>query len=156
MTRFPGSFGVPVWLAALAALSCDKDVTSPAAAVAQDACASEPVITPTVTTGAHVVFDWAPNCGVALLLIEEGAADRWVTFTPDSTWDTPRAANTIVPPVTYGIAPSSASTLEPPVPLVAGKTYELILWRIIPEPSTAQCARRYGNACLVALKEFTP
>jgi hypothetical protein len=107
-----------------------------------------------VTTGTSVKFDWTPRCAVAMILIEEDASDRWSAAPPEDSWTSADAANKILPPVTYGQTPAGAETGEPPATLVAGRTYELILWRALPGGSTAQCQLRLENMCLLTVTAF--
>jgi hypothetical protein len=133
-------------LVALPGIAC-SDTTAPLV----EECDPETVsVAPTVTVGASVVFDWNPACGVALLLVEEGASDRWVINTPESTWYTPSEANAILPPVTYGEAPAGLEEDFPAEPLVAGQTYELVLWRALP-PEAGD-----GAGCITTLVHSEP
>ena len=113
----------------------------------------------TVTTGASVQFDWEPACAVALLIVEqEGGGDLWLigTRTSGSTpgFDDPDGVNLITPPVSYGAAPSGVDERNPAETLVAGVTYALILWRGLPQNSTAVCQFRSETACLMVVHEF--
>jgi hypothetical protein len=108
----------------------------------------------TVTSGANPVFDWQPRCAVALLLIEEEASDQWVISGEDLSSTTTESANRILPPITYGQVPSGIFEESPPETLVAGRTYEVILWKIVPAGSTVQCQQRFENACLLAVHPF--
>jgi hypothetical protein len=90
-----------------------------------------------------------------MLLIEEGGSDQWLITTDDSTWDDAARANRIVPPVTYGAVPASATQSGPAETLVRGVVYEVILWRILPTGSTAACQQQHENMCLLAVHEFT-
>ena len=112
-------------------------------------------VTVTVSGGEPLVFDWEPRCEVALLLVEEDGSDQWAIATDDATWDDPDLANRIAPPVTYGVTPAAITDTYGPNPLGEGVTYDLVLWRILPEESTAQCQRRLEAACLLALHSFT-
>jgi hypothetical protein len=64
------------------------------------------------------------------------------------------AANIILPPVTYGQVPTGTEELEPAATLVAGQTYELILWKIIPSGANVVCQSRNQNACMLTVKAF--
>ena len=66
----------------------------------------------------------------------------------------PDQVNLITPPVTYGATPSVVDEIQPPETLVAGVTYELILWRALTENSTAVCQLHRENGCLLAVHEF--
>lgn len=103
--------------------------------------------------------------------MEEEASDRWLINTPESSWYTPSAANAILPPVTYGEAPAGLEEGFPADPLVAGQTYELVLWRAPPEAGDgAGCIMTFEHSepvspgepaqepqifCLLAVHEFT-
>ena len=119
---------------AAGSLGCSDEVTGPEEASCLPETAS---VEGKVTVGASVVFDWSPRCPVALVLIEEGAHDKWLVSTG--------SANAITPPVTYGQVPAGATDSYGPEPLVAGQTYELILWRMMPD----------GSSALLTVKEFT-
>jgi hypothetical protein len=132
----------------LAGMAACSDSTSP-----QDECAPDTkVVTATVTTGASVEFDWSPRCGMALVLVEENSSDRWVISTDEATWGAPSTANTIMPKLTYGEVLAGTDS-DPALPLVAGRTYDLILWRSV--SSITGCAQRIDDhMCLVAVKRF--
>ena len=106
-----------------------------------------------------VVFDWAPACEVALVLIEnEDGGDQWLVssgFSDDSP--TPSEANKIKPSVTYGVAPAGISGLETtqPEPLIAGRRYNLVLWRLMPPNGAASCAIHFDDYCMIGTKSFT-
>jgi hypothetical protein len=135
--------------AAVALGGCSEDATGPAS------CGAETTsVTPTVAVSQSVTFDWDPACGVALLLIEEDASDQWLVGTPESTWGSPDGANRIFPPVTYGRAPAGATERDAAASLVAGRTYELVLWRALAPGSTAKCLQNFENMCLLAVHEF--
>jgi hypothetical protein len=111
-------------------------------------------VTASVTkSGSNVVFDWAPRCPVALLLVEQEASDMWVVNAPNFSETSTTAANVIFPSVTYGQTPSGSEVDAIPKPLVAGTTYNLVLWMVVPS-STNCVTMRVQNACLVALKSF--
>ena len=88
-------------------------------------------------------------------MLEEDGGDVWGVSTDDATWDDPEAANLIASPVTYATVPPSTTQFEAPATLVAGVTYDLVLWRI-PPGSTADCQNVAFGACLLAVHEFTP
>lgn len=128
---------------------CDGSPTGPSA----EACGPETTaVTVAVTTGPSVVFDWEPACGVALLLVEEGATDQWFVATDEELWVDPDRANRVFPPVTYGQVPSGDLESREALPLAPGVSYELILWRIVPEG--VECPQRLGTACLIAVQPF--
>lgn len=121
MTTRPKSRLATCLTLALALLAaCDDDGVEP---VACEADTSE--VTATIETNGSVVFDWSPECSVFLVLVEEEASDVWGIQTMDQE-------NGITPPVTYGTVPAGVEELMAPDPLVAGQTYELILWRKLP------------------------
>jgi hypothetical protein len=111
-------------------------------------------VTATVSVTGTVVFDWNPRCKVALLLVEQDASDRWAISVPGFDPST-EADNIISPPITYGQAPAGTEEDPPAQPLVAGQTYELVLWKILPAGGSTQCQQTFQNACLLAVKEFT-
>lgn len=110
------------------------------------------MVAATVSVGQDVVFDWTPACLVVMLLIDEDASDQWGIDSIDT------GENRIAPPITYGVLPAGVAGIEEfmaPIPLVAGRTYRLILVRLLPAGSTAPCLLRSGEACVIALQEFT-
>jgi hypothetical protein len=129
----------------------------PAGPAAQECDAATTTVAPTVTTSAQsVVFNWNPGCGMVLLLVEENGSDRWAINAPESSWGSQTTANIIRPPVSYGQVPAGTVAADLPLPLVAGTTYELVLWRILPPGhSGAGCIMKWDSACLTAVKEFT-
>jgi len=137
---------------ALAIAACGDDPTSPEVVPCTAETSS---VTATVDAGQSVVFDWEPACGVAMLLVEEDASDMWGISTDEATWTRPDQGNLITPPVTYGVTPSGVTEFQEPLTFVAGGAYELILWRILPEGSQAQCEERFGNLCLLTVHPFT-
>ena len=131
-------------------VACGDDGQGPEPIACTDDTGSVEV---TVTTGASVRFDWEPACAVAFLIVEQEASSRWRIGT--AIIDAPLFAlleeNIITPPVTYGVTPSGVDELQPPETLVTGATYELTLWRVFPENSSAVCQ---VNACVLAVHEF--
>lgn len=143
---------VAIALGWLVAQGCSKDSTEPDAAPCTAGTGS---VTAMVTVGTSVKFDWTPRCAVAMVLIEEDASDRWSVATLEDSWTSADAGNKILPPVTYGQTPAGTEIGEPPATLVAGRTYELILWRVLPSGSSAQCQQRFENMCLLVVSQFT-
>lgn len=137
---------------ALGFAACGDDSSGPNLETCQPETGA---VTATVTAGQSVVFDWEPECAVAMLLVEEDGSDMWAISTDEETWTDPGSANLIHPPVTYGALPAGATETEEPLLLVAGTPYELVLWRILPEGSAAQCRQRFENACLLTVHAFT-
>ena len=131
---------------------CSKDSTEPDSVPCTAGTGS---VTATVTVGASVKFDWTPRCSVAMVLIEEDASDQWLVGTSEDSWTSAETANRILPPLTYGQTPAGTEVSEPPATLVAGRTYELILWRVLPSGSTAECQLRLQNMCLLTVTPFT-
>lgn len=144
---------VATLVAVVAAFTGCSDSTSPAASACNDAVTS---LNPTITVGSSVTFDWAPACGVAFLLVEEDASDRWSLLMPTETYSTPATANRITPIITYGQTPAVTGVVaEPPEALIPGVTYDLVLWRMLPPGNDAPCLQRFGQYCLAAVKQFT-
>ncbi|HTI65419.1 MAG TPA: hypothetical protein VL524_17980 [Gemmatimonadaceae bacterium] len=150
------------WLAAASALaiavavtSCSGDATGPSA---KDCTESTTSVNATISVGDSVVFDWTPKCAIALLVVETAVGhDQWwvAGFNPD-TVDIPSTdANRISPRVTYGHVPATSTDSFGPESLVAGTTYVVALWRVLPNGSTLQCQQNHGTACLVAVASFT-
>lgn len=90
-----------------------------------------------------------------MLLVEFDASDRWWISTPEASWNAPESGNKIMPPITYGQVPSGINDSYGPEPLLSGQAYELVLWRVLPTGSAAQCQQRFENFCLIALQPFT-
>lgn len=145
-----------VFLAAVAFSACSDQSTDPAVERCEAQTAS---LLPTVTTGSSVIFNWEPQCGVMMLGVEppdsaQDSSDRWFIWTDEQTWGSPEQANLIFPPVTYGIRPAASPNSNGPEPLLAGREYDLILWRQLPMGRTDQCLNDSGTACLVTLYTF--
>ena len=142
-------------LLAMASIVSCSDSTSPRATACPDELSS---VTATVSVGSSVNLNWSPACPVALVLIEDlDGADQWVVHMPDEAYGSPSTANKIPPPITYGQAPTGISGMaaDDAVDLVPGRSYNLILWKILPMGSTASCMSRSGDACLLAVQPFT-
>ena len=135
-------------------VACKDSGTGPSAAAP---CPDDTgTVTVSVSSGSSgPVFDWTPACAVALLLIEEGGADRWGISTDDATWSDPAVANLIEPPIAYGDVPSGVDEFEPPASLAAGTTYDVVIWRV-PPGSTATCLNVAFGACMMADHDFVP
>lgn len=110
-----------------------------------------------VTVGREggLTFDWSPDCAVFLVIVEEQGSDRWGISTEEDSWNSTQG-NRIVPPLSYGVAPAGIDEFKEAEELVAGTTYQLILWRALPPNSEVQCIFRFGRQCLLAAHEFTP
>lgn len=56
-----------------------------------------------------------------LVLVEQGASDRWQVIS--------RGSNAITPPVRYGVQPAFAAQRDPTIPLEGGQIYDIVLGR---------------------------
>ncbi|HMA23180.1 MAG: hypothetical protein ACM37U_08170 [Gemmatimonas sp.] len=138
-----------------AAISCSGDSTGPQVASCTEQTASVNVM---ISVGSSIAFDWTPACQVALLVVEnDQGSDRWwiATFDPDADIDPTIEANRIAPRVTFGQMPATATHSYGPEDLIAGTTYTVALWRILPKDSPVHCQQSAGSACLIAVKTFT-
>ena len=143
---------ITVIATALTAAACSDTPAGPATAP----CTPDTgTVIATVTSGQSVVFDWEPRCAVAMLLIEDDASDVWGISTDEATWDSPDEANRITPPVTYGVAPTGIAVFQEAEQLVDNVIYDLILFRILPEGSAAQCDLRLESFCRLVVHQFT-
>jgi hypothetical protein len=135
---------------------CGKeDATGPRIAPCPDDTGAAEVTV--VRIGASVRFHWEPECAVAFLLVEQEqeGSDRWFIKTDEDRWDDPTyPANRFAPPITYGVEPQGVHESFGPEDLLSGVTYVLVLWRVLPENSTAVCQFRFETACLMAVAEF--
>lgn len=137
-------------IVAVLAAACTDSATAP------EQCTPTSSLTPTARQTSSVVFDWTPKCPVAMVLVElRGGADQWVVAAPFFSEASTEVANILAPPITYGVTPAGAEVLTPAASLVAGQTYTVILWRVVPANAQVQCEIRVQNACLIAFKEFT-
>lgn len=101
-------------------------------------------------SSSSVLFDWEPACGVVALIVEEDGADRWAITAPEAT----AQSNVIVPPVVYGLLPRVAEEDVPAQTLVPGRTYQLVLWKVMPPGNTTTCVRLF-DVCRLAFTSFT-
>ena len=85
-------------------------------------------------TRAAPVFTWSPHCDVASLLVE-GDIEGDVWFIESSP-----QANVISWPITYGTTslPAGVQTVMVADPLVPGRSYDLILFRVV-DPAVTTC-----------------
>lgn len=141
-------------LCVLGALACGDDGTGPEED--PSACTDDTgTVEVTVDAAATPTFTWSPACAVSLFLIEEDGSDVWGVDNGTGNWGDPATGNVILPPITFGTVPEGASELQPAEDLIVGRTYEVVLWRAVPESSTATCVERFGTICLMAVTEFT-
>ena len=79
-----------------------------------------------VIIGLVLVIDWHPECAVSLVIIEpeDSGADQWFVGNENE--------NAVNPHLAYGLAPVDVYSSEP-IPLVAGQTYKVILYRWLGE-----------------------
>jgi hypothetical protein len=132
-------------------LSCDSNTpTEP------DFCGEIGTVTATVTVTTMVALDWSPRCAVAaVIFVGPGGQTTWIVTAPGfSSSNATPSANIILPPVVYGQIPSGAEERDPPISLTPGSDYMVTLSKGVSASSTAQCAQRTGNFCLVAVKAF--
>ena len=142
--------------AALTIGAACSDSTAPADNGCKDGTTS---VEATVTTGSSIAFSWAPACEVALVLVEdENGGDQWLASTALFEGSPkPSEANRIKPPVAYGVAPAGIAGLETTAPeqLVAGRSYILVLWRLMPANGATSCPLHLGDYCMIGSKSFT-
>ena len=121
---------------ALAAAGCGDD-DDPAGPDDLAPCTGD--VTVSVSAGTTPTFSWSPACRAYGLIVEEGASDRWLLVATGSAG--------IAPGVRYGTVPAGASQRgEPAVPLVAGRAYDVTVFR----GTTDDNARPAGS------RDFTP
>src|SRR5688500_9470645 len=133
-------------LVAIAIAGC-RDSTDPATGCT---AATGSVESDIKVSSSSVLFDWEPACGAVALIVEEDGADRWAITAPEAT----AQSNVIVPPVVYGLVPSVAKEDVPAQTLVPGRTYQLVLWKVMPPGNTTTCERIF-NVCRLTFTSFT-
>jgi hypothetical protein len=140
-------------VAAISACKSDKAVGP-----SGECTASTTSVTLTVTAGTTPTFDWTPACPAYLFLVEtkSSGADQWVIA--DNSGDSTTAANTIHPPLVYGVQPTGTTQNDSgPQTLVAGTEYTVAVWRIMSSEQAAQkCRGQIGPLCLMAVAFMTP
>jgi hypothetical protein len=107
MTRTQRTLGAI--LLAAGAVSCSSDGTAPQAASCSEETSS---VDATISVGSSVTFNWTPACPVALVLIEpedSGHDVWWIATFPSNSDIAPTTENRIIPPVTFGQVPSTAT-----------------------------------------------
>ena len=74
-----------------------------------------------VTPGVAPVFDWAPECMIGYLVVEDrgDGTGYWNVSSPPGQ-------NIIAPPVTFRVVPEGATEDGPSFPLVQGGAYRVI------------------------------
>ncbi len=98
------------------------------------------------------MFDWVPDCAVALVFVEG--------VTEGDVWGVQSLANLIPPPITYGTTsiPAASGTIDGPLPLVRGRSYLLVLARVV-NPAITTCTDLVDfepfTLCRVEIHEFT-
>ena len=132
MTIYGKSQGTPLVVVLLAMAGCSDGATGPDNI---EPCTVNSV-TVSVSSGTTPTFTWTPACRVLMLLVEQEATDQWLL---EATGDG------IAPGVRYGTVPPGATARDPAIPLQAGTTYEVILFRGPPE-----------SAVIIAIEEFVP
>lgn len=101
----------------------------------RDPCTGD--VTISVSSGTTPTFTWSPACGVLAVLVEEDASDIWIISATGN--------GTIGSGVKYGTVPSGAEEGTAPVALLAGHTYEVILFRGTED-----------DAVIAGIQAFTP
>lgn len=97
-----------------------------------------------ISAGLTPTFGWAPDCTVAQVRVIRLADQQ----APEAeVWSVLAAENVVAGPVSYGAPPAGTTETTPDVPLVAGKTYRLVL--AVRNPDT-------GVLLVGGLFEFTP
>jgi len=135
----------------LLSAACSDRVAAPAACLPETGSVQATI----KSTANGIVFDWQPACAVALVLVEEDASDMWAAMAPNLDANATDVQNIIRPPVTYGQVPAGAEEGAPALTLAPGKTYELVLWKVVSPGTSLTCQQRFSNACLLAVKPFT-
>lgn len=80
----------------------------------------------TVGPGVRPIYSWTSQClGVALFVTDMTTGESvWGVTTGGNTYK-----NTLRPALTHGLKPAGTDEVFPPVALVRGRTYEVILFR---------------------------
>lgn len=149
-----------VWMIPLLLTGCGEgsnpaDVMDPAeqVTVCTDDTGSVEV---TVGPGQTPTIDWSPKCAVAIVRIQDAAADVWGFSTLDVA---PRsdieAVNALRPPIAWADTPTGAQSVGSGDPLVPGREYSVYIWRLLPPESRATCLSDFEGLCLLAEFGFT-
>ena len=128
----------------VAAVACGDDSMEP------EMCAAETgSVTASVdVSGTAPVFAWDPNCAVRGLLVEGDIEG--------DVWNLESSTNLISPPITYGTTslPAGVQTAFGPDPLVRGRSYTLILFRLV-DPAVTTCTDLFTDLCRLVIHQFT-
>ena len=93
------------------------------------------------TPGAAPVFDWAPECMIGYLVVED-RGDRtgyWSVFSPPGQ-------NIIAPPVTFRVVPDGATEDGPSIPLVQGGAYRVFAYLMDEDQNGEITTQQIGQA----------
>ena len=83
-------------------------------------------LTITVTGGTTPTFDWTPSCGVnRLMVLPSNPPPGLIT----QGWTVSSAMGLFKAPISYGVLPNGADPGDAASPLVAGTTYQVIIYR---------------------------
>ena len=138
----------------VALVSCRADSVT----ASTDCTVTTTAVTLTVTRGTSPTISWTPACPVWLFLIEnkESGHDDW--FVVDTSTDTTTAANTILPPLSYGVQPAGTNQNPAgPQPLFLDSNYTVAVWRVMSNTQAANaCQGQLGKLCLMGVKFITP
>ena len=74
-----------------------------------------------VSAGATPTFSWTPDCKLGRLIVMDGILETWGTET--------LGENIYESPIVYDVPPPGAVEPEPAVPLVAGRTYTVSVYK---------------------------
>lgn len=110
--------GLSLMLAA--AFACGSDEPD-------DGRCGEEVLTFAVTPGLNPTIAWAPSCGIAQLRV-----NRNIEGNPE-VWSFVAAANSVLPPVTYGQEPLGTTETTAPVFLLGGESYTVTVAVLDPD-----------------------
>jgi hypothetical protein len=114
---------LPAWHLALALvlIACGDETTAPLSDCPE-------AVELTVGAGLQPVFDWAPRCLAATLIVEarDGTGfTMWILQTVDQE-------NHLSPPIRYGDEPEGTEQIGDLRPLIAGSLYRVGLMTVFP------------------------
>ena len=75
----------------------------------------------TVSAGTTPTFSWSPDCKIGRLIVMDGPLETWGTET--------LGENIYESPIVYDVPPPGAVEPEPAVPLIAGRTYTVSVYK---------------------------